>query len=246
MKSFSYNHSSKKLWRVLAKVRTYPKGVKPVPEQIQGTSFFPGGIGLWRESLTEVPQFPVGGVMVLGQDFDSVAGYEKSRRRGAESPNYPTWRNLLLLLDKAQIAQERCFFTNIYMGLREGTINTGPFPGSKDPEFRERCRDFFIRQLEAQRPCLILALGAYVPPFLATLSDELSGWTKWPGFRKLDEKDCAIIPAALFPKAKHKCALVALTHPSFSLNARHRRWQSFQGYWAEVQMVKHAYETSCR
>ena len=127
------------------------------------------------------------------------------------------------------------------MGLREGSANTGRFPGSKDSEFTDRCRDFFIRQLQAQRPCLVLALGGYVPPFLAPLSPELSDWAKWRSFPWLDKKHRAIVPAASFPQANHTCALVALTHPSFRpSNVWRRRYGRLWGHAAEVAMVRQA------
>ena len=68
------DHPTRGLWSGLSAVEPYPDKVVAVPKQIPGTSFFPGGSGLWRESTDRIPQFPVGGVMVLGQDFDTYAG----------------------------------------------------------------------------------------------------------------------------------------------------------------------------
>ncbi len=75
---------------------------------------------------------PVGGVMVLGHDFYSEAGFRRFAKRG-ESTKGPTWRNLLALLARVGIGPERCFFTNAYMGLRAGSRNTGRFPGRETP-----------------------------------------------------------------------------------------------------------------
>ncbi len=241
MKLFPIDHLSRELWSELHAVEPYPPGVGSVPEQIAGTSFFPGGTGLWCEARSEVPPLPVGGIMVLGHDFHSREGYEWAKRNIVENLNTATWRHLLSLLLAAQIAPETCFFTNVYMGLREDKATTGRFPGSKDPEFVKRCRQFFIRQLQVQRPRLILALGAYVPPFLAPLSPELTVWDRWYGFRKLDEVGRSTIAGASFPSAGHGCDLVTLTHPCLRpANVGRRSWQSLRGDAAELQMVRHA------
>ena len=45
-----------------------------MPEKTRGTTFFPGG--LWSPDPEKgLPPMPVGGVMVLGRDFYSEAGY---------------------------------------------------------------------------------------------------------------------------------------------------------------------------
>jgi len=241
VKLFPNDHSSRRLWSQVRAVEPYPPGVCPVPEQIAGTSFFPGGTGLWCETAPDVPPLPIGGVMILGHDFHSLAGYEESKRNIAENLRSPTWRHLLTLLRAVPISPETCFFTNVYMGLRDGEATTGRFPGSRDPAFVQRCQEFFIRQLQVQRPRLILALGAFVPPFLAPLSPELSGWGECSGFRGLDEAGLSTIAAASFAQADHGCALVALTHPCLRpANVGRRSWQSLRGDAAELQMVRHA------
>jgi len=185
--------------------------------------------------------------MVLGHDFHSLAGYEWNRRHVAENLNSPTWRHLRPLLRAVRIPLETCFFTNVYMGLREGPATTGLFPGSSNSAFVSRCRLFFIRQLQVQRPRIILALGAHVRAFLAPLSPELSGWATCDSFRQLDAADHSTVAAATFAPADHTCALVALTHPCFRpANVRHRRWRTLRGDLAEVRMVRHALSTTVR
>src|SRR5688572_23127445 len=117
-------HPADKLWQK-HQPPSYPRGVLKVPHPIIGTAFFPGGFGLWNPKSTyPLPDFPIGGVMVLGHDFHSEAGYHESVARGAESLRQPTWRNLLNVLGRAEITPENCFFTNVYMGLRAGTATT--------------------------------------------------------------------------------------------------------------------------
>src|SRR5690242_16233098 len=96
-------HPAEVLWDLHEPVR-YPNGVKRIPKPIVGTAFFPGGYGLWNpKGQRPLPDFPVGGVMVLGHDFHSEAGYLESLRRGFESKTQPTWAALIKLLARAQI-----------------------------------------------------------------------------------------------------------------------------------------------
>src|SRR5688572_28477068 len=144
-------HVAVELWR-RHHPRRYPRGVLRVPKPIPGLAFFPGGYGLWnakKGTSAVLPPFPRRGVMVLGHDFHSESGYNSSLERGCESETQPTWLNLLKLLRAARVPLARCFFTNFYMGLRQGDATTGLFPGSSNNEFAKHCGDFFIEQLKA-------------------------------------------------------------------------------------------------
>src|SRR5205085_11079262 len=109
-------HPAELLWSEHEPPSGYPSRVLRVPQPIVGTAFFPGGYGLWNPAGTyPLPEFPLGGMMVLGHDFHSEAGYQASFERGKESETQPTWRNLLALLATVGIKPEVCFFTNAYM-----------------------------------------------------------------------------------------------------------------------------------
>lgn len=227
-------------------VQPYPAGVVPVPGQIPGTGFFPGGHGLWQ-SDTAPPVFPTGGIMILGHDFHNVAGYMRSLANGQEDVGSPTWRNLLTLLDATVIDPKECFFTNFFMGLRPGNSTTGPFPGSTDAEFVARCRLFFLHQLAVQRPRLILVLGNYVPAYLGQLSNSLSSWETLRTFKSRDESAQSVIRDARFHATDDFCSnVVSLVHPSYRhINLKSRRWiapdgQLHSGEAAEVEMVRFA------
>ena len=235
-------HPSELLWQDHAPPMGYPQGVLPVPEPIVGTSFFPGGFGLWNPPASRpLPLFPVGGVMVLGHDFHSEAGYRASLARGYESPNQPTWRNLVALLDEAGIAPRDCFFTNVYMGLRAGVLTTGPFPGARSSEFVAHCRRFLARQVEAQRPRLILTLGVYAPQVLAPLSPELLAWTEGRGLKHLDGVG-PVRTHVTFAHLPDFCStVVALTHPCLRYaSVGQRRYKGSEGVEAELQMLADA------
>ncbi len=220
----------------------YPVGVLAVPKPIRGTAFFPGGYGLWNPNPTEqLPEFPIGGVMVLGHDFHSEVGYLKSLCRGFEDPMQPTWRNLRALLNDAEINLSCCFFTNAYMGLRAGPNAVGMFPGEADPEFVTHCRTFLVRQIEVQRPSLIVTLGMHVPAILAPLSPVLGSWV---GVRRITHLD-AVGPlqtnVCISAVPGFKTTVVALVHPSMRhASVRHREYDGYFGAEAEMMMLRAA------
>ncbi len=233
-------HPVHALFSALDRVAPYPKGVVEVQEQIQGTSFFPGGTGLWVGEDRKLPPLPVGGVMVLGHDFHSEAGYQWARDNEAENLRTPTWLRLLPLLDEADISVGNCFFTNVYMGLREGDATTGVFPGAACDKFVDRCRRFFLHQMDVQQPSLILALGAHVPKFLAPLSDVLAPWATLATFKARDTSGASLLRDVSFKgSSAPACVVVSLVHPCFRpSNIRCRRWRTHAGHKAEVALIR--------
>ena len=233
------------LFKDSTEVRPYPCGVVEVPEQIQGTSFFPGGTGLWWGGARVIPELPVGQVMILGHDFHSVAGYEWSREHSEENLKTTTWLHLRNLLERVSIRLEDCFFTNIFLGLREGAATTGRFPGADDPKFVDRCRKFFLKQIAVQQPRLVLALGAYVPQFLAPLSEQLAAaWTTPSSFPRRDRDKTSILTEVIFKNLeRHPCVVASIIHPCMrNSNVRHRHWheRNLHGDAAELALLRHA------
>ena len=161
----------------IVKSSSYPDGIVPVPnDRVEGTAFFPGGDGLYGHK-----NFPEEGVMVLGQDFDNEENFENSRFRRseiAEPKGNHTWDGLNKILKENGVSMEKCFFTNAIMGLRErGSKPTGrskAFLKTNEP-FLNKCREFFVEQLKAQKPKLIIGLGAHIPKFLSGTSKRLEG-----------------------------------------------------------------------
>jgi hypothetical protein len=230
------------LWRRHAPPLGYPDGVVGIELPIPGTAFFPGGYGLWgAEAGRPLPEFPVGGVMVVGHDFHSESGYRESLSRGRESESQPTWRNLLALLSAAGIPPHRCFFTNFYMGLRAGRATTGPFPGATSDVFKAYCRSFFLEQFRVQRPNLVLTLGINTPHAIAPLAPRLAGWARAPGLRRLDEAGPVQSGVEFDTVPGHLTTMVALTHPSLRpASVRHRRYLGQIGHQAELAMLRDA------
>lgn len=241
-------HAVEKLWSRHAPPRGYPAGVVAVPKPIPGVAFFPGGYGLWRPDVSQpLPALPVGGVMVLGHDFHSVAGYRESMKRGRESETQPTWRGLLSVFGRAGIDPAECFFTNVYMGLRAGRATTGRFPGASDAPFVDHCIDFLRVQLAEQRPSLVLTLGMNVPPLLARLSPDLEDWSAGSGIKHLDEAG-SVRTVVRFPEIPDfSTTAVALIHPSLRhASIRLRRYEGHVGDEAELAMLRAALASRAR
>jgi len=234
-------HPVDELRAALPAVEPYPPGMIPVPTQIVGTAFFPGGTGLWNPAGTAtLGTWPRRGVLVLGQDFDSEQGYLASRAAGCEVGRSATWRALLPVLAEAAIPLESCFFTNAYMGLRDGSRATGPNPGSSDRGFVDRCRAFFLHQVRLQAPSVVIALGHATPRFLATLAPELTAWKDCRDFNAVDGAG-PMVTSVHFPDTP-PCTIVSLTHPSFrALNVKRRRFEALVGNDAERTMLQRAW-----
>jgi hypothetical protein len=235
-------HPAEELWVRHHPPTGYPAGVLAVPSPIPGIAFFPGGFGLWRPDTSQpLPTFPRGGVMVLGHDFHSEAGYHASLARGREAETQPTWRNLRALLKTVGIAPIDCFFTNVYMGLRQGEATTGPFPGANDWSFVRHCETFLIEQLSALRPSLLVTLGINVPPILGRIVPGLSNWAAGRGLRHLDRTGPVRIGVQMPGTPAFISTVVALTHPSlWHASVRHRRYRAEVGAAAEVAMLREA------
>src|SRR5271156_5181302 len=157
---------------------------------IQGTSFFPGGAGLWRglKSGGVLPEFfPPAPLMFVGHNFDSQCNYEISLARGGEVEGQ-FWTRLLRILEVAGITPEACFFTNALMGLKPGKAE-GSMPSV--PGYREECREFLKRQIEIVRPCAVVALGSNAGRHMGRLNSRyvaLKHPSNWD-FRPLATRD---------------------------------------------------------
>ena len=220
---------AERLWAEMARTfPPYPKGVVPVPERIRGTAFFPGGLGLWLDERGSAePDTPE--VMVVGQDFNTLASYENARKEGSEIKTSRTWQNIEKIFPKLGLSFRNCFCTNFYMGLRENGPETGVFPGARGPEFVQRSARFFERQLDVMKPKLIVTLG--LAP-LAALGKHVFHVPTPPTLSR-----CVDVYRDL-PAAHGPVALVALTHPSlYFANVGRRRFQCLAGIDAERAMV---------
>src|SRR5690606_21201331 len=133
------------------------------------------------------------------------------------------------------------FFTNAYMGLRAGSVNTGRFPVSRDPAFVDRCRRFLAVQLATQRPRLVLTLGSHVPSMIAALSQDIEVWSGARSIGAIDAADASVLDI-LVPEADNlRTVVAALIHPCLRPSSvRRRRYRGLTGEAAEVRLLADA------
>jgi hypothetical protein len=201
---------------------SYPDIISPVERPINGTAFFPGGPGLWMPKRGELPNFPHGKIMILGQDFGTKEFFEVSWQRNEEDLTQYTWGNLLKLLYRVSVRPEDCFFTNVYMGLRKEGKNTDDYVAAKDKSYTKLCEQFFVKQLELQKPSLIFALGKPVFAFLTALNTDLLKWNK-KTFKQIDIAGAIVGPTAFKGIDNYSTTVVALLHPC--LRHSNLRWR---------------------
>ena len=72
----------------------------------------------------------------------------------------PTWSGLYRLLKSAGIDTNEFFFTNVFVGLKEGKP-TGRFSAYKAAEYRKWCRTFLELQVTTMQPRVVLVLGTH-------------------------------------------------------------------------------------
>jgi hypothetical protein len=140
-------------------VTAYGPGAVKAQRLVDGTAFFPGGIGLWRglEPHGEAPpNFPRCPIMILGHNFDKVAGLEASWVRGVELMGGATWLILRRNLETAKVDKLDCFFTNVFVGLQPVK---SPGKVIANEEYYKQCRDFLVRQIKRVKPRLVATLG---------------------------------------------------------------------------------------
>jgi uracil-DNA glycosylase len=237
------DHPVDRFFKLAGQIGPYPTGTQSVPARIVGTAFFPGGSGLWRESAAKpLPSLPVGGIMVIGQDFHSRSKYLESAERGHENLGDPTWRELRQLLKTGGVLESECYFTNAYVGLRtDGTV-TGEYPGARDEEFVLQCSSLLAEQIAAQRPRAILTLGLPAARMLASLApNSLAGWLHAQNFVDIDSAGGAILSIRFPDIPDVQSNVVALVHPSMrNSNVSRRSYRDASGTLHEKSAAERA------
>lgn len=216
-------HPVERLWAVQDALPAvlYPPGVVPAVVHIAGTAAFPGGAGLYVVEPGVLPPFPVGGVMIVAHDLDAEDKYLARVGTGVAhgDPARPMryWLNVYRLFGQAGLELDRCFFTNVYVGLRSGSKPSGPFPGRRDRNFTRWSRRFLDIQAELMAPRLVVLFGDDPRKAL--------GLDPGPGSVSLGGRT---VPA------------VALAHPSFHpASARGRQWAGLTGVAAEAALLRY-------
>lgn len=217
----------------------YPETMKCVEGEVKRTSFFPGGNGTIKNC-----KFPYNGIMIIGQDWGNEKGFEEAKKQkdGEELKN-PTWKYLLTFLYELNIKRDECFYTNAIMGVRKGDKKpTGKSPAFKDSMFIKECQNFFLYQIEIQKPRAIFVLGLRVAEFLSETSDELKDWKNIKNFKSIDKlPDGSIGSFKKNIKFKNEIEsnLVLLLHPSYRLrNMAFRECLPYNAKDKEIELTK--------
>jgi uracil-DNA glycosylase len=223
--------------RATLKDSVYPAGVmEDRSGRIKGAGFFPGSTGM-VEGTKALEQRRV---MVLGQDQDNQKGHDKSEENGDELYS-KTWENMKALFGQAGIDEEDCFFTNFIMGVRMGSKrNTGPSPALAQYAFIHACSLFFMEQLKAQQPTVILCLGMIPFKLLSLVSTSLRFRSIGvENFQDLEERKLLVVDDAQFDALPgERFVVVPLCHPSYRLNGEGRFKSSGGRYGSEVDLLK--------
>lgn len=220
---------SDQLFKQMIMVEPYPLGVAKIEKQCGFTAFFPGGNGVWDEVESDT----VPTIMVLGHDFSTESKFREMLEGLANDIDSSTWRNMINLFAEASISLEDCFFTNVFMGLRQTESMVGEFPGFKDKDFIDRNLRFLETQIKLLQPRCIITLGKYASELLASKTEDLASWRNWAVLKTPDiglVRDVSV--------SGHRCNCVAIEHPSMrNSNVKRRKYKEFKGNEAEIEML---------
>jgi len=188
---------------------------------------------LWLEQ--DSTDFP--SILILGQDFSTVKAFEAMVAGNKADLDSPTWKNLIKLFDESDVDLKKCFFSNVFMGLRDTEKMTGKFPGARDKDFVNRNLTFLLFQIETIKPKLVITIGRPVSEMVAKLSrPDLECWDKG---KALSSPDNGYKTNISFNG--HICKCVALEHTSMrNSNVKRRVYGNYRGHGAEVEMLKDA------
>lgn len=216
----------------------YPKGVMENRSgRIKGPGFFPGSTGL----VDGAKPLSSRRIMILGQDQDNQKGHDRSEKENSERYS-KTWSNMTDLLDAAGINEGDCFFTNFIMGVRvESPKNTGPSPALRHPDFMQACSTFFIEQIKAQQPKVIVCLGMIPFKLLSLVSSGLRIRSIGIGtFPELDMLKMNVIPGVQFDALPDKqFVVVPMTHPCYKLNRSKRVISKLDAVHTEIELLQY-------
>jgi len=218
-----------------------PDQIVHVPEMVKTTAFFPGGRGLWLNKNDGSTPLDV---MVLGQDFSTEDQHKSILAGETQDTRTPTWKNFIDIAERVGLDLNRCFFSNVMMGLRRGKSSVGLFPGFTDETYMENNDAFLQLQLDTLTPKLVIVLGSVAPKVLARIGKG-SGIDVWRNFnfQNVDQQQRGLLENISFGTVTTN--LVALIHPSMRWsNLKYRKYKNLLGDAAEIDLLKDAMKKS--
>lgn len=240
------------------KAKHWPEGVAEFNfQQLGGVGFFPGTKGVYVGDGKKMKDIPVGGVMVLGHDWGTVNDYENCKKLDAENiVGNRTWDGMRKFFRNLEIDLSEIYFTNFFMGLREGASSVGEFPGEGYPAAKNKtayvdaCRKLVRMQIVTQKPKVLIVYGAHLPRLMSPLLEnaDAMGWNTFEGFKDMDKNGAPLVSEVNFEFTgeTHLTTVVSLVHPCYrSRTVQHRSWNIDQenvlhGDAAEKEMMREA------
>ena len=141
-----------------------PEVLPTRPMNRKSLDFFPGHHGY------EGAEFPVGGIMIVGNNFSSAKGWHDYCESDDVDSSTRTWRRLRPMVEASGMPLERFWFTNYCHGALNRPLNRPKesynFPASliKALEFAR----IFEHSVETMRPVLVVSLGGLAARHLQT------------------------------------------------------------------------------
>jgi len=215
----------------------YPANIKRISGDIPESIFFPGGQGIFSKvpgSISDKEIMVVGDQFNYNLNMNKAHGLKKNRLKIS-----PAWSNLLLLCIYGNIDPEKCFFTNTLLGVAIPN-KTGKKPSEYTRNyFTEHCKKIFQKELEIQKPKLILVLGLKAARFLSIFHHDLQEWSNIRSLSKVDQQGLTIIRNVPLTETS-TTTLVLLTHPiGRHANIASRKFGKYSGNKAEIEMLLH-------
>jgi hypothetical protein len=167
--------------------RSVPEVTPIRPLARKNIDFFPGQAGHTG------PSFPVGGVMMVGNNFSSVKGWNDYATGADEQSTTATWRKLRVMIEASGVPWDDFWFTNYCLGAMERSRESYDFPHRVVKALK--FETMFERSVAEMRPRLIVSLARAAAKHLRT---------DYERRERLDEKDLG----------GHATRLLAAVHPS--------------------------------
>ncbi|NDY55869.1 hypothetical protein G3N56_03820 [Desulfovibrio sulfodismutans] len=246
------DHPSIELFKKCTEItgKSYPGVVEAIPEQLGCTAFFPGGYGLWLEeennSPDTLPDFPVNGVMLLADIFDSYDAYcrlhdEYHLNNNVRCSNIDGrfWAGLRDIVKKSGCGFAKIFFSNVYMGIFHCEKTYFHKKAKINKEYIDSCNEFLLQQILMQQPKLIFAVGLKSAECLGSLFN-VQTW-KNPSIASMNGPG-TFSDSKTYGDVQFKLGYIA--DPTYPVNENKRTYGDEEGRNANVKFFTEALSLS--
>jgi hypothetical protein len=151
--------------RILAALDSVPWSAAPEitpirPLARKSIDFFPGQCGFTGAD------FPTGGIMMVGNNFSTVKGWNEYREWPDIESTTATWRKLRLIVEASELPIDKFWFTNYCLGAMINASESYDFPRRIIKALQlDRA---FCECVAVMKPRLIVSLGGPAAKYLGT------------------------------------------------------------------------------